>query len=125
MTLTPFDRVTLAIFAVTFAVWISWDVVLGAVHAKTESMWIAEWSRWWNALAFFLGALVGHWLMQSLRPHYSWWPFALVALGVVVGWDLLSHKVSMPAWTKYPGLWMELGVACGYLFWPQKWVPGG
>jgi hypothetical protein len=117
------DQVTIGLLVGTAVAWILWDIVLGAGGDKTESMWIAEWVRAANSLAFFLGALVAHWTLQTLRPHYAWWPVAVGILLAVVGWDIAcaSGAISPPEWSRYPGLWLLLGLPVGHWAWPQRW----
>jgi hypothetical protein len=118
-----FDKITLALVAGTALAWIAWDVVLGARHQKTESMWLAGWAREWSALPFAVGALVGHWFVQN--PNYDAWPLAVVALGAVLAWDV-ARRIDWlrPArWLAYPGLWLLLGIPVGFLWWPQRY-PG-
>ena len=128
--MTMFDRITIALIAATAVAWIVWDVILGAKRQKTESMWIAEWSRQWNVLPFLLGALIGHWTLQTPAPNYALWPFAVAAAVAVLAYDLLCHPWSAkgstvtllrPArWMRYPGLWTLFGVAMGSLLWGQR-----
>ncbi len=116
------DKITIGLLIGTAITWIGWDVILGATHSPTESMWIAGWVRQANSLALFLGALVGHWALQNPRPHYRWWPIALGLLFLVVAWDVLcgTGVFSPPGWTRYPGWWLLAGLPVGHWFWPQK-----
>lgn len=127
------DKITMGLLLGTAAVWIGWDILLGATHSATESMWIASWVRQANSLALFLGALVAHWCWQSRDPHYEWWPWAVACLGLALGWDALTTTwsvkgaevqfVHVPGWTRHPGLWLGLGLPVGHFFWPQRY-PG-
>jgi hypothetical protein len=118
-----YDWITVSLIVGTAVAWIAWDVVLGARRQKTESMFIAEWARRWNALPFTIGALCAHWFMQSTRPDYEAWPWAIVTLGVVVIYDISKLWWKPPVWLTYPGLWLVLGLPVGHFFWPQRWVP--
>lgn len=128
--MTTFDYVTLSLIAGTAVVWIIWDIVLGAKRQKTESQWLAELSRTWNSIPFFVGILGGHWFVQNPNPHYEFWP---VALGFLVcaflldlfcfPWDVKGANVrliTLPKWTRYPGLWLLLGIPVGHFFFPQR-----
>lgn len=118
-----YDWLTVALLVGTGVVWIAWDVVLGARGQKTESMWLAEWSRRWNALPFTLGALMAHWFMQSTKPDYNAWPWAVACLGVVLAYDVSKRWWTPPVWLRYPGVWVALGMPVGFFFWPQRFVP--
>ncbi len=120
------DKITVGLLVGTAIVWIGWDVFVGQTGAQTESQIIAQWVRSANSLALFLGALVAHWAVQwffKSPPHYAWWPIVLGILGLVVVWDVLcgTGVLHPPGWTRYPGLWLVLGLPVGYFFWPQRY----
>ena len=117
------DITTIVIIIATFVIWIAWDVYLGARGIKTESMWLAEWSRRWSIIPFFLGALVAHWCNQSSTPNYELWPWLVVSLSVVLFYDVSKFWWEPPVFMKYPGLWLIVGIPTGSLFFPQRFVP--
>lgn len=125
--MTWFDAVTVGLVVGTAAAWIAWDVVLGVRRQKTESMWIAQWSRQFNVLPFAIGTLVGHWFVQSPEPDYRAWPAAVACAIGVLGFDLVSFPwprgaiLNVPKWLRYPGLWLAFGVPVGHFFWPQRY----
>lgn len=128
--MSPFDVVTVCLIAAVPVVWIAWDVVLGLKRQKTESMWLAEWSRCWNVLPFLAGTLCGHWFMQNPHPNYALWPVALALTLAVLAYDLLCRPWSVKGasvtllepvkWLRYPGLWLALGIPVGFFFFPQR-----
>lgn len=105
---------------------IAWDIVLSRLNEDTESQIISELARKWSVLPFFLGVLVGHWLMNRTEVDYSLWPIAVGALLLVVGLDAAHHlsPVGLAAWVRYPGIWAVVGIAVGSFFWGQR-LPGG
>ncbi len=130
--MTTTKKITIALIVGTGRVWIGWDVFVGVTGEETESQVIAQWVRACNALALFLGAWIAHLAWHNRKPNYDLWPLAVACLFATLVWDALTttwhvkgadvQLVHVPSWTRFPGLWMGLGLLVGHWFWPQKRV---
>jgi hypothetical protein len=121
--MNAWDYWTVVLILGTAVAWIGWDVMLGAKQQDTESMWIAKWARRWAFLPFFVGALAGHWFLQSTNPDYTAWPWAVACLGAVFAFDVSRFWWAPPVWLRHPGIWLLLGLPAGHFLWPQRFVP--
>lgn len=123
MTTETYNAITSWGMLALVAIIIGWDVVVGAVGAKTESQIIAETSRNWNIIALAFGILIGHWAWQSkVVLGYTLWRYGLIIPGAVLAFDLLCYfkVLSPPSWLRYPGLWTMVGIPTGSLLWGQR-----
>lgn len=107
----------------TFITWLVFDAWLGPHGGPTESQVLQYWAKRYTAVAWLIGALLGHWCFGTKIAHYTLWPFGFSVLFGLVGWDVNWHhaaRAEFYPWFRWPVIWCFVGLLCGMYFWPQR-----
>jgi len=113
-------NITQLLIVATIVGLIAYDVIAGANGQPTESAVLRDWSVRWTLLPFVAGFLSSHWFAPRAHADVSGWMWALPAMVILLGIDLVWNLKGLPrVWWRYPYLYFILGVPVGYFFWPQ------
>lgn len=94
------------------------------IGQRTVSMTMRDLGWKYNSIPFALGIVIGHWFF----PNFSLAVtnkvgFTLPFIALVLGFDLLWRRVTLPSeireWWRWPGWWFCYGIPVGMIFWSQ------
>lgn len=110
-----------AFIALTFLIWIGFDVWLVVNGGPTESMVILDMGMRSTLLPFVVGVLAGHWFVPHEKTWENGWVWLLVIFGGLALWDVTWAMSGLgTTWYRYPGVWLSLGVPSGALLFGQR-----
>lgn len=105
-----------------FIMFLGLTVVAAKNKQTTLSNTLQDWGTKYNWFAFLWGALIGHWFFPEAPGRIAVWPWLLIPMGLLGVGDYINLKhYPFPLWTRYPGIWVALGIPAGAWLWGSTW----
>lgn len=71
---------------------------------------------------FLFGAWLGHMWSPAIPFAITYWPYLLIPIGSLAIMDVVHHHYSkLPQWSRYPLIYLLLGILSGALLWGTRW----
>ena len=109
------------VMACIYVVVLGLTVVAAKNGQETVSNTLQRWAWNWTWFAYLMGVLNGHWFVPTKWLGFKpivFYPWVLIPMGVFLVLDLINkYAYSFPRWSRWPLIYLLLGIPSGALLW--------